>query len=82
MAELDGKKAVVVGASRGLGRGVAESLSAAGASVFAIARERSGLDELEAARPSIEVAYRLREAQVCEHWLQVDLLGLLNQLRA
>jgi len=25
---------------------------------------------------------RMRENQVCEHWLQVDLLGLLNQLRS
>ena len=25
---------------------------------------------------------RLREAKVCEHWLQVDLLGLLSQLRS
>ena len=51
---MAGKKAVVVGAS--LGRGVAESLGAAGASVFAIARERTGLDELEAANPSVAVA--------------------------
>jgi predicted ester cyclase len=26
--------------------------------------------------------YRLRGAQVCEHWLQVDLLGLLGQLQS
>jgi NAD(P)-dependent dehydrogenase (short-subunit alcohol dehydrogenase family) len=52
---LEGKKAVVVGASRGLGRGVAESFSGAGASVLAIARERSALDELHAAHPSIDV---------------------------
>lgn len=26
--------------------------------------------------------YRLRGTQVCEHWLQVDLLGLLGQLRS
>jgi len=25
---------------------------------------------------------RLRGAKVCEHWLQVDLLGLLSQLRS
>jgi NAD(P)-dependent dehydrogenase (short-subunit alcohol dehydrogenase family) len=54
MGELDGKKVVVVGASRGLGRGVAEAMSRSGASVFAIARERSGLDELQAAFPTIE----------------------------
>ena len=52
---LEGKKAVVVGASRGLGRGVAESLSEAGASVLAIARQRTGLDELEVAHPSLDV---------------------------
>ena len=51
---LEGKNAVVVGASRGLGRGVAESLSAAGASVLAIARDRTALDELSAADPSID----------------------------
>ena len=56
MPELDGKKAVVVGASRGLGRGIAGSLSVAGASVYAIARERAGLEELKAWDPSIEVA--------------------------
>ena len=52
---LEGKNAVIVGASRGLGRGVAESLSAAGASVLAIARDRTGLEELSAAHPSIDV---------------------------
>jgi NAD(P)-dependent dehydrogenase (short-subunit alcohol dehydrogenase family) len=52
---LEGKNAVVVGASRGLGRGVAESLSAAGASVLAIARDRTGLEELSAAHSSIDI---------------------------
>jgi NAD(P)-dependent dehydrogenase (short-subunit alcohol dehydrogenase family) len=56
MGELDGKAAVVVGAGRGLGRGIAQSLSAAGASVLAIARHQTGLDELQAANPSIERA--------------------------
>src|SRR3954469_5230540 len=54
MGELDGKAAVVVGG--GLGRGIAQSLSAAGASVLAIARHPTGLDELQAANPSIETA--------------------------
>ena len=56
MGELDGKKAVVVGASRGLGRGIAEALSRSGASVLAIAREDRGLGELAAACPSIQAA--------------------------
>jgi NAD(P)-dependent dehydrogenase (short-subunit alcohol dehydrogenase family) len=54
-AMLEGKKAVVVGGSRGLGRGVAESLSAAGATVLALAREQTTLDELGAADLPIEV---------------------------
>jgi NAD(P)-dependent dehydrogenase (short-subunit alcohol dehydrogenase family) len=52
MAGLVGKKAVVVGASRGLGRGIGESLGAAGASVLAIVRERAGLDDLKGANPA------------------------------
>jgi len=56
MSDLAGKKAVVVGASRGLGRGVAEAISAAGASVVALARDRAGLEDLARADPLIEVA--------------------------
>jgi NAD(P)-dependent dehydrogenase (short-subunit alcohol dehydrogenase family) len=53
--DLAGKKAVVVGASRGLGRGVAEAMRAADASVVAIARDRAGLEELAGTDPSIEI---------------------------
>jgi NAD(P)-dependent dehydrogenase (short-subunit alcohol dehydrogenase family) len=52
----DGKTAIVIGASRGLGRGVAEAFGAAGASVLAIGRDRSGLEELAAGHPAIEVS--------------------------
>ena len=38
MTTLHGKTAIVVGASRGLGLGVAQAIGAAGASVVAIAR--------------------------------------------
>ena len=51
MSTLEGKRAVVVGANRGLGRGVAQSLSAAGASVLAIARGQAELDTLNDRRP-------------------------------
>jgi len=51
---LEGKTAVVVGASRGLGRGVAEALSAAGATVVALARDEGALAELSATSPSVE----------------------------
>jgi NAD(P)-dependent dehydrogenase (short-subunit alcohol dehydrogenase family) len=52
--DVAGKKAIVVGASRGLGRGVAEAMSAAGASVVAIARDRAELEDLTRADRSIE----------------------------
>jgi NAD(P)-dependent dehydrogenase (short-subunit alcohol dehydrogenase family) len=46
MTELAGKTTIVVGASRGLGRGVAEAFGAAGASVVAVARDTSSLADL------------------------------------
>ena len=38
--ELNGKRALVLGASRGLGMAIAKSLAAEGATVFAAARSR------------------------------------------
>jgi len=38
MSELEGTKAVVVGASRGFGRGIVEALVEAGAEVRALSR--------------------------------------------
>lgn len=42
---------LVVGASRGLGRGIAAALAAAGGSVIAVARTASALDELRDTTP-------------------------------
>ena len=53
MSKLVGKTVLVVGASRGLGRGVAERFAAAGASVTALARSEPALDQLAAAMPTI-----------------------------
>jgi NAD(P)-dependent dehydrogenase (short-subunit alcohol dehydrogenase family) len=44
--ELNGKAALVTGASRGLGRALAEQLSEAGARVVAVARSRNELEEV------------------------------------
>jgi NAD(P)-dependent dehydrogenase (short-subunit alcohol dehydrogenase family) len=46
MNELTAKKVLVVGASRGLGRGIAEAFNAAGATVVAVARDGARLAEL------------------------------------
>jgi NAD(P)-dependent dehydrogenase (short-subunit alcohol dehydrogenase family) len=46
--ELAGTKALVTGASRGFGRGIATALSRAGAQVVGVARDRAALYELRA----------------------------------
>jgi NAD(P)-dependent dehydrogenase (short-subunit alcohol dehydrogenase family) len=46
--DIDDATALVTGASRGLGRGIATALSGAGAAVVGVARDRAGLEELRA----------------------------------
>src|SRR5882672_3300537 len=46
MSDLSGRTTVVVGASRGLGRGIARAFAEAGAPVVAVARTGSALAEL------------------------------------
>jgi len=53
MNALTGKIVLVVGASRGLGRGIAQAFDAGGASVVAVARDPDRLTELAAASPSM-----------------------------
>ena len=47
MTDLEGKLALVTGASRGLGYSVAKSLAARGAHVVAVARTSGALEELD-----------------------------------
>ncbi|HEX8008683.1 MAG TPA: SDR family oxidoreductase [Trebonia sp.] len=68
MTGLTGKTALVVGASRGLGRGIALALDMAGARVAAVARDSDALAELAAANGGIhaEVADAAREEVASE----------------
>jgi NAD(P)-dependent dehydrogenase (short-subunit alcohol dehydrogenase family) len=54
MNEISSGTTVVVGASRGLGRGIAEAFAAAGVPVVAVARTATALRELEASSTRIE----------------------------
>ena len=47
MPDLDGRIAVVTGASRGIGRAAALALAQAGAHIVAVARTQGGLEELD-----------------------------------
>ena len=55
MNELNGKVAIVVGASRGLGRGITEAFLDAGAHVVAVARNLAPLTELASRRPELHL---------------------------
>jgi NAD(P)-dependent dehydrogenase (short-subunit alcohol dehydrogenase family) len=55
MSDLSGRTTVVVGASRGLGRGIATAFAGAGAPVIAVARSRLDLEELATTSPNIQI---------------------------
>jgi NAD(P)-dependent dehydrogenase (short-subunit alcohol dehydrogenase family) len=55
MNPLSGQTAVVVGASRGLGRGIARAFAEAGAQVVAVARSGPALAELADTNPNIRI---------------------------
>ena len=55
MTKLTGRTTLVVGASRGLGRGVAEAFLAAGAPVVAVARQTGPLADLAAGNAALRV---------------------------
>lgn len=52
---FDGKKAIVTGAGKGIGRDIAKKLAEYGAETYAISRTQSDLDSLKAEVPSINV---------------------------
>lgn len=85
--QLRGKRALVTGASRGIGRAVAETLAAEGANVAICARGRAGVDEALAAIRSRGVeaygeAVDVREGQAFAAWFAnaADALGGVDLL--
>ncbi|MDT4933476.1 MAG: 3-oxoacyl-[acyl-carrier protein] reductase, partial [Pseudonocardiales bacterium] len=54
MSDLSGRSTIVVGASRGLGRGISCAFVEAGASVVAVARTGPALAELAASHTNIQ----------------------------
>src|SRR5437660_396889 len=71
MNTLTGKTPLVVGASRGLGRGVAEAFLDAGATVIALARDTSPLAELAAHKPLLQLeAADARDPMAAETFLE------------
>jgi NAD(P)-dependent dehydrogenase (short-subunit alcohol dehydrogenase family) len=81
---LDGRVAVITGASRGLGRAMAVELGAAGAKLALVGRDQAKLDETAAEAGPEAVVYiadvtdeaqvRALEAQVKERFGHVDIL--------
>ena len=55
MSDLSGRTTVVVGASRGLGRGIARAFAEAGAPVVAVARTGPALAELATTSANIRI---------------------------
>jgi NAD(P)-dependent dehydrogenase (short-subunit alcohol dehydrogenase family) len=84
MRRIDGRRVLIVGASSGIGRGIATTLSAAGASIAIAARRKDRLDEVVAERPSkaIGITCDVTDPDSCEAVVQeaVEFLGGLDCL--
>src|SRR5215470_19787352 len=63
---IDGRHALVAGASRGLGKAIALSLASEGAKVVAVARNRARLDELAASAPSLRGSISVRPCDLSD----------------
>ena len=81
MTDVSSKTAIVVGASRGLGRGVAAALARAGSSVVAVARSADALaelaDEVNGIKPEVADAREPEVARVLLDTYDPDVVVLV-----
>lgn len=63
---IDGHRALVAGASRGLGKAIALSLASEGAKVVAVARNRARLDELAASAADLRGSISMRPCDLSD----------------
>ncbi len=68
MLNLTGKRALVAGASRGIGRAAAEALARQGAAVTLLARDGETLSSVHASLPVVDGR--------CHHWFAADFMQL------
>src|SRR5579859_6643695 len=87
MGVLDGKVAVVAGASRGIGRGIATELGAAGAVVYATGRTldpgpAGSFGSLSGTVGAIEDAGGVGIAVRCDHTADDEVAALFDRVRS
>ncbi|XP_022095506.1 L-xylulose reductase-like [Acanthaster planci] len=76
---FDGKRALVTGAGKGIGRDIAKTLSQCGAEVFALSRTREDLDSLKKEVPSIHtICEDLQDRQATK--VAVENIGAIDLL--
>jgi NAD(P)-dependent dehydrogenase (short-subunit alcohol dehydrogenase family) len=87
--DLEGKVAIVTGASAGIGRAYALALAGAGATVVAAARTLGRIDEEPPARNTLAEVVRSGQglpgriyAQVCDVQIESDLVHMVDQTAA